>query len=231
MKKWTSPAVIVLLALLVPGLAFAQTPQRKAGTFAAVKQLLADRCSGCHDWASAPQGLADAGIIVPGDAGNSPLYQMVSTDAMPKAGPKLTAGQKEEIRARIAAGAPLADEAPSGTGQAEVQEPAPAAEPAVQPALPPRPVVYLPAHEISGFTASGLLLAAGVVGIVHLLSIMEEGHAWRDANWVEGVTPESARVQEARSAFFPATLSPRGPTISWWDSALPMRPSGSPFPR
>jgi hypothetical protein len=33
---------------------------------------------------------------------------MVSTDAMPKAGPKLTAGQKEEIRAWIAAGAPVA---------------------------------------------------------------------------------------------------------------------------
>jgi hypothetical protein len=34
--------------------------------------------------------------------------------------------------------------------------------------------VNLPSHEISGFTSGGLLLAAGVVGFIHFVTLMAQ---------------------------------------------------------
>ncbi len=181
--------------------AAAAAQEEQATAFTAVKQILADRCSGCHDWAGAPEGLAGRGLVVPGDAENSVLYQMVSSDAMPKAGPKLTADQKEIIRAWIAAGAggPASGEAPAA-------------------ALPvqSRPAVNIPLHEISGFTSSGLLLAAGVVGIVHFLSLMEQGHAYRDAIGFQEGGPESVRAAAIQSVW----NDPSQQTLRWWHVGL-----------
>jgi hypothetical protein len=53
-------------------------------------------------------------------------------------------------------------------------------------------------HEISGFTSGGLLLASGIVGVVHLADMMSVAHAYRDKHNMEEVAPEcSVKIHEA----------------------------------
>jgi hypothetical protein len=174
-------AAVLLLALFTVPLS-AQQGENKA--FAVVKTILADRCSGCHDWARSPETLSDAGIIVPGNAEGSKMYQMIAEDAMPMTGSKLTADQKEIIRAWIAAGAPQ-----TGEGSAA----APAELPS-SPAPIPRPQVNIPLHMVSGFTSSGLFLAAGIVGAVHFFTMLDAGHAWLEANYGSAEPTDAARA-------------------------------------
>ena len=46
-------------------------------------------------------------------------------------------------------------------------------------------------HEITGFTSTALFAAAGVIGVVHFLDMMSEGHRIRDQiNYQEGAVPD-----------------------------------------
>lgn len=40
-------------------------------------------------------------------------------------------------------------------------------------------------HKFAGWSSGGLLLAAGVVGAVRILGLMDSGHAYRDANGID----------------------------------------------
>jgi hypothetical protein len=49
-------------------------------------------------------------------------------------------------------------------------------------------------HEISGFTSGGLLLASGIVGVVHFADMMSVAHAYRDKHNIDEVAPECSVV-------------------------------------
>jgi hypothetical protein len=74
-----------------------------------VKPIIESRCLGCHGGNRTEEGLdmnthaslmagSDNGpVLVPGDAVNSLLVEMVATQEMPKRGPKLTPPQIQLI--------------------------------------------------------------------------------------------------------------------------------------
>jgi mono/diheme cytochrome c family protein len=83
-----------------------------------VAPIIQSRCINCHGGDRTEEGLvmlsyaellagSDNGpVIVPGDPANSLLVELVTTQKMPKRGPKLTPPQVEIITSWVAAGAP-----------------------------------------------------------------------------------------------------------------------------
>lgn len=79
--------------------------------------LLQSRCSNCHGGSRTEEGLSlrtyesvmtgseSGAVIIPGDAANSLLYQMVESQEMPKRGAKLTPDQLQLILTWINEGA------------------------------------------------------------------------------------------------------------------------------
>jgi hypothetical protein len=204
-------AAAVAVMVISPWIAAAESAPVPNKAFTVVKQILADRCSGCHAWAKTPETLADEGMIVAGDPDNSPIYRMVSTDAMPMRGEKLSADQKEIIRVWIAAGAPVAD---AGEAAPSITAVTPDSGPE-KPRQLPTPDLGIPLHEISGFTSSTLLLAAGIVGAVHILTMLEAGHAFAES-YPGGEPPDSvmaAKIQALES-------DPAQQALRWWHVGL-----------
>ena len=87
-------------------------------SFAAdVLPILQSRCLNCHGGNRTEEGLSlrthadvltgsdNGAVVVPGDATNSLLFEMVSTQEMPKRGPKLTPDQVQLIMTWINEGA------------------------------------------------------------------------------------------------------------------------------
>ncbi|HVO38511.1 MAG TPA: hypothetical protein VMV03_05715 [Spirochaetia bacterium] len=176
-------AVVVAALFLMPlGALLAQEGAGNRG-FTTVHEILSRSCSACHDWTETYQDIVDPARVVPGAPEKSAIYIKISDDTMPMKGPKLTSLEKALIKSWIAAGAPESD------------APIPEASAAASGGFLgfPNKVVF---HEVSGFTSGALFLAAGIIGVVHFVDMMNEGHAWRDAyGWTEGM-PESIRSGE-----------------------------------
>jgi hypothetical protein len=206
--------LVALLALTAfPVALFAQTagaaPANKG--FVTVKEILDQSCSACHDWTASWETITGGGKVVPGSPDQSLLYQKIASDEMPMKGDKLTADQKAFIRGWIAAGAPATDlpisvpaaeqapgAAPSDGASAAAPSTAPA--PSASPSFLffPNKVAF---HEVTGFTATAMFIGAGVIGVVHFLDMMNEGHYLRDqAGFVEG-GPESTRIPLVQQAW------------------------------
>jgi hypothetical protein len=174
--------VIFSTALLAPWNLAAQAEPPNKG-FTTIKTILDRSCAGCHDWTTSYETVIARGRVVAGDPDKSILYMMVAGDQMPAEGEKLSAAEKLYIRGWILAGAPSTD-LPIAVPTAE----APAAGTA--PSTPPvfNKVLF---HEITGFTSTAMFAAAGVIGVVHFLDMMQEGHRLRDAiNYQEGQVPD-----------------------------------------
>ncbi len=207
-------ALLIALALLaVPWTASSETVSALPSNhgFATVQEILTATCSACHDWTGSYESVIAGGRIIAGDPDKSILYQKIATDEMPQAGDKLTADQKAFIKGWISAGAPnndlpiavpAAQAAPSETAAAAPSGSAAAA--AKAPAstsflLFPNKATF---HAVTGFTSAALFLGAGVIGVIHLVDMMDAGHAWRDANnWNEDTSPEYLRVGEIKTVW------------------------------
>jgi hypothetical protein len=171
--------------------------------FATVREILDQSCSACHDWTGSYDTVVAGGRVVPGDPEKSIIYQKISTDEMPMEGDKLSAEQKAFIKGWIAAGAPATDltiAVPAAEGgTASENPPAPAAAAASSRFL------FFPSkasfHAVTGFTSSAMFLAAGVIGVVHFVDMMNQGHIYRDQiGFTEG-TADSIRVPWVEQAW------------------------------
>lgn len=215
MKKTRSVLVAFAVLLASTSFAFAQEGAGNKGFFT-VQEILTRSCSACHDWTSSYEGITDPSRVVPGSPEKSDLYVKISDDTMPMKGTKLTSLEKALIKSWIAAGAPSSNapvtEAPAGEAPAAGQAAAPGTPTGSSSFLGfPSKVAF---HEVTGFTSAGLFLAAGVIGVVHLVDMMNEGHAWRDANgWTEGM-PESIRSTEI------STVWGDQQALRWWHIGL-----------
>ena len=159
------------------------------------------------------------GHIVPGSPEKSIIYQRIANDEMPASGEKLTAEQKAFIKGWIAAAAPSTDL----TISVPAAETTPAATAAAAPAS--QSFLFFPSkvafHEVTGFTSTAVLLAAGVVGGIHFLDMMNAGHAYRDnpANFPAGFNEDSAADLAARSAYIPVAWG-NDQALRWWHVGL-----------
>ncbi len=186
--------------------------------FSTLQAMLTKSCSDCHDWTGSWETITAGGRIVAGDPGASVIWQKVSTDEMPAAGDKLTPDQKAFIKAWILAGAPSTNDPialPAAGGTAAA---APGSDAAAAPTAPSPGFLFFPSkvsfHAVSGFTSTGLLLAAGIVGGIHFLDMMNAAHAYRDSiGFVEG-GPEPIRSAEILNVW--QADSP----LRWWHVGL-----------
>jgi hypothetical protein len=183
--------------------------------FVTVKEILDKSCAACHDWTASWESITAGGRIVPGAPEKSLLFQKIARDEMPLEGDKLTAEQKAFIRGWIAAGAPATNlpisvpgaEPAAGAGAGTSGASAAAPAPSQSFLFFPSKVVF---HEVTGFTSTALFTVAGVIGVVHFLDMMNEGHILRDAvNFQEG-SPESVRIPLVQEAWASDSA------LRWW---------------
>ncbi len=183
--------------------------------FATVKEILDRSCSACHDWTVSYESIIGGGRVVPGSPEKSMLYQKIATDEMPQEGEKLTAEQKAFIRSWIAAGAsstelPIAVPGCRGwrgglSGRAAARA--------------SKGFLFFPSkasfHAVTGLTSAALFLAAGVIGVVHFLNMMNEGHAYRDQiGWNKDTGNPAVRTNEIE------TVWGNDQALRWWHVGL-----------
>lgn len=207
--------VLIAMLLVITGALQAQAGADNKG-FITVRDILVRSCSACHDWTDSYEAITDPSRIVAGSPEKSDLYLKIADDTMPMKGAKLTSLEKALIKSWIAAGAPSSDApvpvaeqgaAPAGAAVGQAAQAAPSSSFLGF----PNKVVF---HEVTGFTSAALFLAAGVIGVVHFVDMMNEGHAWRDANnWQEG-SPESIRSAEI------STVWGDNQALRWWHIGL-----------
>ncbi len=210
-------AIVSLAALagllVVSQAAFAeaatQAPLANKG-FTTIKEILDARCSACHDWTGSWESITGGGRIVPGSPEKSILYQKISTDQMPAEGDKLTPEQKAFIRGWISAGAPSTD-LPIAVSAADAQ--AGATRPASGRFLFfPSKVAF---HEVAGFTSTALFVAAGVLGGIHIIDLMNAGHDYRDSiGWDEDTGNPAVRSAEITKLWGDQS------SLRWWHVGL-----------
>lgn len=201
--------------LIVPGMVFAEAAAAAAPAnkgFATIKVILDTSCSACHNWTGSWESITAGGRIVPGSPEKSRLYRRISTDEMPAEGDKLTPEQKTFIRGWIAAGAPSTD-LPIAVPAAETQGAAAA------PPAPSKGFLFFPSkvafHEVTGFTSTALFLAAGIIGGIHVIDMMSEGHAYRDSiNWDDNTGSQAVRSAEIIKAWGDDSA------LRWWHVGL-----------
>ena len=207
-------SVIVLAGLIFVSQAAAaetaaQTPLANKG-FATIREILDSRCSTCHDWTGSWETITAGGRVVPGSPEKSILYLRISRDEMPAEGDKLTPEQKAFIRGWIAAGAPSTD-LPIAVSAADAQTSA----------TPPGTggFLFFPSkvafHEVAGFTSTALFVAAGVLGGIHIIDLMNAGHKYRDSiGWDEDTGSQTVRSAEITKLWGEQS------SLRWWHVGL-----------
>jgi hypothetical protein len=180
--------------------------------FATIQEILIKSCASCHDWTGSYESVTGGGRVVAGSPESSLLYKRIASDEMPMEGDKLSADQKAFIRGWIAAGAPSTELPIAVPGAAASAVPEPAAAPSAVPAS--KGFLFFPSkasfHAVTGFTSSAMFLGAGIIGVVHLLNMMNDGHILRDAaNFQEG-GPESVRIPLVEQAWGSDSA------LRWW---------------
>ncbi len=77
--------------------------------FVTIVAIMRENCARCHAWATSYSGIANPSRIVATLPEKSLLYRKIQDDTMPPSGKKLSAEEKELIRAWLAAGASSTD--------------------------------------------------------------------------------------------------------------------------
>ncbi|MEI6874996.1 MAG: cytochrome c [Spirochaetota bacterium] len=178
-----------------------------APAYVLVASILGNNCGGCHSWALSPEGIRRG--VVAGEPDQSAIVRMVDNGIMPPSGPGLSDEEKTVIYDWIMAGA----EIPMESGNSGRLIPSPTA-------LPPSSARPVNLHKVSGFLASGFLLAAGALGTWRLVELMSGGHSYRDSiNFPEDSTdPALLSLRQKEVALL--WLDPQGQTIRWTHVAL-----------
>lgn len=190
------------------------TPLPTAADPARAVALIGNYCSACHGWASGYKEIAAEGVIVPGKPSESRLFEYVESGYMPPSPPAPTPAEVELLRAWIAAGA-AAPEAVSGATESADAGSDASGE------VPDRSGGFLgfktkvDYHRAAGWTSSGLLLAAGVVGAVRAYDLMSTAHEYRDSL---GMTEEDEIDQQCYD--YIASLWSGDQTLRWTHVSL-----------
>lgn len=174
--------LVCCLGLSAPLMALAQDQSSisQGGTTLVLDPIMAvsiikGYCLKCHAWASVYETIIADGRVTKGKPEESPLYTLIRDKVMPLSPPVPTADEIETLRVWIEAGVPWANAvagASDATSAATVQS--------------DNGFLFFKSkteyHRFSGWTSSGLLLAAGVVGAIRAYDLMSSGHEYRDAN-------------------------------------------------
>jgi len=148
--------------------------------------IIVNDCSRCHAWASDYGNIMASGLVVAGHPEESKLIDVIEAGYMPPSPPLPSAGDIEALSAWIAAGAP----APSTQALDATSAATPGAAPDSGHGPSPYDGSFLgfPSkaayHRAAGWTSAGLLMAAGVVGVIRAYDLMSAGHDYRDANGI-----------------------------------------------
>ena len=210
-RRSAAIAAFACVLLLLPAFAFSQSTAALPNTgFAAVREILDKNCSSCHDWTGSRADVVGNGKVVPSEPDKSPLYTMIASDAMPMSGDPLTADQKALIRDWIAAGAADSSGAADSPGPADSSG-------AAQPGSSSR-FLFFPSkvafHATTGFTSTALLMGAGIIGVVHFIDMMNQGHIYRDAIGFTENDPNSVRAPWVIQAW------KDDDSLRWWHVGL-----------
>jgi len=177
----------------IPGILAAQSTQAIPDNrgFATVAAILDRSCSSCHDWTGSYDSITGNGHIVAGDLEKSILYQRIARDEMPASGDKLTPEEKHTSEAGFLRvlrtptchrGCRQPRKCFAGRGTAAI---------APHRSFSSQQDGF---HEVTGFTSTAMLFGAGVIGVVHFLDMMNQGHILRDAiGFTEG-SPDALRI-------------------------------------
>ncbi len=174
--------------------------------FKSIPDIAKNYCAACHDWAQKPSSLMSR--VVPGKPEESLFFSMMESGEMPMSDTKPSTDEILLVREWILAGAPLPGQAsaplPGGNGDAVN------AASGSLPAMPKPSKIEV--HKVLGFTSSGLLLAAGAVGVWRFVDAMEKGHAYRDSiGFPEEGGNEALRIAEIKAAW----ADPAGQALRW----------------
>jgi hypothetical protein len=202
---------IAALALALVGPLAAQTTQPP--TFGQVAAILENRCSACHIWALTAEGIRQN--VVAGEPDSSPIIVMVENGLMPPSGDGFTEEEKNLVYDWIKAGADTSSQTSGRTAAPGALPPPPG------PSRPP-----LQYHMVSGFVASGSLLAAGAIGTWRLVDLIQKGHAYRNSIGFpeNGATAAQLSLQTDKIAALWA--DPQGQPLRWTHVALLATGSG-----
>ncbi len=183
-----------LLLVLAASAAWAQdassspgTPLPPAADPARAVAVIGKYCSACHGWATTYPEIVAEDRVVPGRPSESRLFDYVESGYMPPSPPAPSPAEIELLRAWIAAGAAAPEAVSGATESADAGSSA-------SPSAPGGSGRFLgfknkvDYHRAAGWTSSGLLLAAGVVGAVRAYDLMSTAHEFRDAN---GITEDT----------------------------------------
>ncbi len=184
MKRSYGIGLIVLVSTALP--AWPADLSLNRG-FSTVGEILGKNCSVCHPGIETFKGLEQSGWVTGKSPDDSKLFVAIKSNSMPPGSP-LTVADKALIRAWIDAGAKASNEpltvtaTSAATGEAAAQKP------------PFSFASTIPFHKISGFSSASLLLAAGVAGAAQWITLINDGHAYRDAKGIEEdqISPECA---------------------------------------
>lgn len=176
--------------------------------------LISRYCSACHGWASGYQAIVAEGSIVPGKPSESRLFEYVESGYMPPSPPAPTTSEIEVLRAWIAAGA-VAPDSVSGATEAADSYSAASAGGSPQGGRFLGFKSKVDYHRAAGWTSSGLLLAAGVVGAVRAYDLMSTAHDYRDSL---GMTEEDEIDQQCYD--YIASLWSGDQTLRWTHVSL-----------
>ena len=142
--------------------------------------LIAKYCSSCHGWAAGYEEIVAEDRVIPGRPSESRLFEYVESGYMPPSPPAPSPAEIELLRAWIASGAAAPEAVSGATESADAGSAASAGAPGKGGGFLgfKSKVDY---HRAAGWTSSGLLLAAGVVGAVRAYDLMDAAHDYRDA--------------------------------------------------
>jgi hypothetical protein len=199
---------IILAALLVVSPAASAQAGSANNGFVTIKTILDRSCAGCHDWTASYETIVADGKVVPGSPEKSILYQKIASDEMPAEGEKLSADEKAYIRGWISAGAPSTD---LPIAVPAVESPAAGGTQTAAPSPGFNKVLF---HEVTGFTSTAMLAAAGVIGVVHFLDMMQEGHRLRDLIGYQESQGNAVRAPYVQQAWASDSA------LRWWHVGL-----------
>jgi hypothetical protein len=196
MKPLKSILVMMALGSVFVSYALSQEPSVKSFEYGTTVGVFGRYCSSCHEWASSYESLTGSGYVIPGDPEGSRSWNAISAGFMPPSGPAPTADEKQALLDWIQAGAPK----PEGSSADALSGATSAGSPLPEPKFFgfQNKVAF---HRAAGWTSTGLLLAAGAVGLYRALDMQSSAHEYRDSLGIDEESMGGQCVAEIQSVW------------------------------